>query len=308
MPRKSNSIETGLTNTSKALKGALRIKKALKKTAPKKATSKSTDFDFGANTQQPQTSPYFGKPLRSKIYKLTSLPQIKSRKTIASFANEIEKKAPQLDKTLKSGQRIAIQIRGTHDGKKFANKSVKTFGSYQELARFLRGYDKDKKSHTQKSRKDQAALIDSLYIAEFNEYYDTEYERLALVSQYKTAMRRRKRAEKYKAEEKKKEKKIKESEKVIARERQSKKELQAKLRQQERAAKQREKKLLSSIEVMARQVRDMQRRINKLTKSGKSIKKTAPKKGVKKTNAKTKPTGKKRTTNRGSNKRGKAKR
>ena len=308
MPRKSNSIETGLTNTSKALKGALRIKKALKKTAPKKTAPKSTDFNFGANAQQPEPSPYYGKPLRPKIYKLTSLPQIKDRKTIASFANEIEKKAPQLDKTLKPGQRIAIQIRGAHDGKKFTNKSVKTFGSYQELARFLRGYEKDKKSHTHKSRKDQAALIDSLYIAEFNEYYDTEYERLALVSQYKTAMRRRKRAEKYKAEEKKKEHKIKESEKVIARERQSKKELQAKLRQQERTAKQREKKLLSSIEVMAKQVREMQKQINKLTKSGKSTKKAAPKKGAKKSNAKTKPAGKKRATNSNKHKSGKAKR
>ena len=292
MPRKKSSVETGLENTTKALRSTAKVIKAFKrKPVPKK--QQGTSFPFGENAE-----PRYTKPLQyvKKSIAITSLP-IKRRKSIGAMVNQIEKNAGKLDATLKPGQLISIEIRGEHKGKKFVNKSYKTFSNYSALGHFLRRYERETKGHALKSLKDQAALINSLHVVTFPEQNEKEFVSKALASQREHARAKKKRIEKTKKEHKQTKAKLKETEAKMTRS----KNVQALQKQQIKEAAKREKSLLSTMQKMAEQMKAMQKEFAKLQKS-QGKKKQSTKKGVKSSG--TKYVGKKRTNNRtGSGKR-----
>lgn len=284
MPRKKTAVETGLENTTKALRSTAKVIKAFKR-KPVPKNQQGTAFPFGENVEHPPI-----KPLRIKSVPMTSLP-IKRRKSIGALVNQIEKNSAKLDATLKPGQLISIEIRGSHKGKKFINKSYKTFSSYSALARFLRSYERNTKGNTVKSLKDQNQLIENLHVVSFPEQNQKEYEFKALRSQTEHARARKKRIEKAKTEQKKTKAKLKETEAKMTRS----KNVQALQKQQIKEAAKREKSLLSTMKKMAEQMKAMQKEIAKLQKS--QTKKTKPSKKGAKSNV-TKPMGKKRASNR----------
>lgn len=294
MPRKKGSIQTGLENTAKALRGAGKVIKAVKKAkaTKEKAKQQATSFDFGANAKTPakKPNPYYGKPLHTRAYKITSLP-VKVRKSIPALANEIDRNAKRLDATLKPGDLLAVQIRGQYRGKKFINKSAKTFTNYGELARFLRSGDSIGWRNGE-----QRSLIDALYLVKFNQYYEPEYKMKALASQREKAVKRREKREKEKKAVKKVRGELKQTKKALTEKQVTEMELKMKVKGLERRNKEqkkeqvrREKSLMSKIQAMAKQMQALQREMKKLQTKQKQEKKS---------NAK--PAGKKRGTNRSS--------